>query len=259
MNLILVEESELRPDGTVRIDGRRAHHLAKVLKTKPGDKVRIGCLNGLCGQAELLAWEGGEALLQCELTDPPPARPGIDLLLAVPRPKALKRVLSTAAMLGVDRMILINAARTEKSFFQSAALEPSTVHRLFLEGAEQARDTRLPQLLLRALSPFSRVLQDELDELLGPAALRLLPHPVAPSIHDALELPSGDRRIALAVGPEGGWVPFEVDLLQAHGFCPVSLGPRILRVETAVPYLIGLIAGMKRDLRAAPPLPKMPP
>ncbi|MGZ3460670.1 MAG: RsmE family RNA methyltransferase, partial [Archangium sp.] len=55
-------------------------------------------------------------------------------------------------------------------------------------------------------------------------------------------------RVVLAVGPDGGWVPFEAELLEAHGFRPVSLGPRILRVETAVPVLLGQLALLREDI-----------
>ena len=74
---------------------------------------------------------------------------------------------------------------------------------------------------------------------LWPAATyaRLLAHPGATSSSARQPKPPA----VVAIGPEGGWVPFEVELLEAHGFRPFSLGPRILRVETAVPYVFGLL------------------
>ncbi|HZH02604.1 MAG TPA: 16S rRNA (uracil(1498)-N(3))-methyltransferase, partial [Myxococcaceae bacterium] len=239
MNLVLLEAQDFLADGTVRLAGRRALHLCKVLRVGPGDSVRVGVRGGGTGTGTVLSASLAEANLRVTLTAAPPPRPGVDLVLAMPRPKALKRILSTAAQLGVDRLFLVNAARVEKSFFTSAALEPETVDRLFREGAEQARDTVLPELSIH--DRFRPFLEEALDARVGAKALRLLPHPAAERRWAEVTLPvPRPTRAVLAVGPEGGWVPFEVELLKAHGFLPVSLGSRVLRVETAVPYLLGL-------------------
>ncbi len=178
------------------------------------------------------------------LTEPPPPRAGVDLLLAIPRPKALKRVLPAVAQLGVDRVVLVNAARVEKSYFDSKVLAPAFVEELLLQGLEQARDTRRPEVLVR--ERFRPFVEDELEDLFGTGALRLLPHPPArqPLHHVGVQRAP---RVVLAVGPDGGWVPFEAELLEAQGFRPFSLGPRVLRVETAVPVLLGQLALLRED------------
>ena len=96
---------------------------------------------------------------------------------------------------------------------------------------------------------FRPFVEDELDSLFGPDALRLLPHPPA---RQPLRAMGAERapRVVLAIGPDGGWVPFEADLLEAHGFRPFSLGPRILRVETAVPVLLGQVVLLREDIPA---------
>src|SRR5690606_24838910 len=138
--------------------------------------------------------------------------------------------------LGVDRLYLVNAARVEKSYFTSHVLHPDEAAALVTLGLEQARDTVPPQLHLRPrLRPF---VEDELPGLLADVPLRLLPHPPASTALERLPR-APEQPAALAIGPEGGWVPFEVELLEAQGFLPVSLGPRILRVEVAVPLLLG--------------------
>ncbi|HSP76963.1 MAG TPA: RsmE family RNA methyltransferase, partial [Myxococcaceae bacterium] len=88
--------------------------------------------------------------------------------------------------------------------------------------------------------------EDELEEVFGTEALRLLPHPPAERTLREVGVEAAER-VVLAVGPDGGWVPFEVELLRQHGFHPFSLGPRVLRVETAVPVLLGQVALLRED------------
>jgi RsmE family RNA methyltransferase len=237
MNLLLLAPDELLPDGTARVQGRRARHVAEVLRAGPGDTLRAGVLGGKLGTARLLALEEDGAHLALTLTDPPPSRPGVDLLLAMPRPKALRRVLAAVASLGVDRLVLLNAARVEKSYFGSPVLGPEKSAAALRDGLEQARDTRPPEV--HVFERFRPFVEDTLDGLLGPGVRLLLdpgPEPATPAI------PRG-ARVALAIGPEGGWVPFERELLAVQGFAPVSLGPRTLRVEAVLPYALGWLSG----------------
>lgn len=248
MNLLLLRDEDFQPDRTVRLTGRRALHAREILRAAQGDALRVGRLHGDLGNGEVLHIDANEVHLRVALTDPPPARADIDLLLAIPRPKALKKVLPALASLGVDRIVLVNAARVEKSYFDSKVLDPSFTEELFALGLEQARDTRPPQLHIR--ERFKPFVEDELESLLGVhAAHRLLAHPTAEQGLVDLPRPTTADRLLLAIGPEGGWVPFEVELLKTHGFTPFSVGPRILRVETAVPLLIGQLQ-LLRSLHA---------
>jgi RsmE family RNA methyltransferase len=232
MNLLLLTPDEVRADGTAQVGGRRARHVAEVLRARPGDTVRAGVLGGKLGTARLLSLEGEEVVLALTFAEEPPPRPGVDLLLALPRPKALRRILAAVASLGVDRLVLLNAARVEKSYFDAQVLAPERTRKHLIDGLEQARDTILPEVhLAPRFRPF---VEDTLDGLLGPGQRWLLhPGPDTPPLH-----PPGGR-ITLAVGPEGGWVPFERELLAARGFQPLSLGTRSLRTETVVPFALG--------------------
>jgi RsmE family RNA methyltransferase len=233
MNLLLLRPDELLADGTARLHGRRLLHAREVLRLSEGDVLRAGLLDGPLGTAELVRLGEDELVLRPSLTEPPPPRPGVELILALPRPKALRKVLPAAASLGVDRIVLINAARVEKSYFASKVLDPEMVRDLLMLGLEQARDTRLPEVLVR--ERFRPFVEDELDSL-WPDAERRVAHP------SAEEAPArGSGRAVIAIGPEGGWVPFEVDLLRAHGFTRLTPGPRTLRVEVAIPYLLGML------------------
>ncbi len=179
--------------------------------------------------------------MEVELDAVPPPRPGIDVLLAIPRPKALKRVLACTAALGVDRLVLLNACRVERSYFDSPVLQPESILEHLCLGLEQARDTRLPEVLVRRR--FRPFVEDEVDSMFS-GAERIVLHPdEAPGQGPApKDQPDTPRRRVVAIGPEGGFVPFEVELLRTRGFARCSLGPRVLRVEVVLPYVVGWLA-----------------
>lgn len=238
MNLLLLRDEDFLDDETVRLQGRRAQHAREVLRTMAGDTLRVGRLRGNVGTGEVLHVDPEEVRLNVSLHHPPPGRAGVDLLLAIPRPKALKKVLPAVASLGVDRVFLVNAARVEKSYFDSKVLDATFIDELFALGLEQAKDTVPPELVVR--ERFRPFIEDELPGLLAACPYRWLAHPVGARAPEALPRPGADR-VALAIGPEGGWVPFEVELLEKQGFSAFSPGARILRVEVAVPLLLGQI------------------
>jgi RsmE family RNA methyltransferase len=234
VNLVLLEPAELANDGTARLGGRRAAHVLDVLRAAPGERVRVGVLGGRMGEAEVLSASPGELVLRPALDRDPPAPSPISLLLALPRPKILRRVLQAAAAMGVKRIALVGSFRVERSYFGSPLLDPAALREQLLLGLEQGRDTVLPEVSVRRL--FKPFVEDELD-VLFPARTRLLAHPAERAPLEALE--PRDTRAALAVGPEGGWTAYEAGRLREGGFEPFSLGPRVLRVDAAVPYAIG--------------------
>lgn len=236
MNLILLFPDDFDEGGTVVLRGRRARHICEVLRAKVGDELIVGRVHGRAGKGTVLVVEPNEVRLSAALTHDPPPPSGLDLLLAMPRPKVFRRVLQSAAALGARRIVLVGAQRVEKSYFDSPFLEAGEIERNLVLGLEQARDTVLPEVLVRRR--FRPFVEDELESV-WPAATcaRLLAHPGGPGSG----APAAKPPAVVAIGPEGGWVPSEVELLEAHGFRPFSLGPRILRVETAVPYVFGLL------------------
>lgn len=238
MNLLVLLPDELSADGTAHLGGERLGHLREVLGVAPGHIVRAGVLGGKVGTAEVLALDSAEAVLRCTFDQPPPPRPGVDLVLAVPRPKALRRILAAAASLGVDRLVLLAAARVEKSYLGSPVLTPGRIRKHLLDGLEQGQDTMLPEVIVE--TRFRPFVEDRMDALLGPGERWLL-HPG----DDGPRQPSSDGRLALAIGPEGGWVPFERTLLEAHGFRALGFGARTLRTETVVPFALGWATGRR--------------
>jgi RsmE family RNA methyltransferase len=239
VNLLLLRPEELSADGAAVLTGRRLLHAKEVLQLAAGDVLRVGLLGGQRGEAAVVSLDGAALVLRVTLGEPPPARAGVDLLLAMPRPKALKKIVPAVASFGISRLFLVNAARVERSFFSSPFVQPAALEELLCLGLEQARDTLLPEVrVVERLKPF---VEDELDGLLGPGPLRLLAHPGAAPL--GARLAAGPKRsVALAVGPDGGWVPFERELLARRGFHEVSLGERPLRTEVAVSALLGALA-----------------
>jgi RsmE family RNA methyltransferase len=236
VNLLLLELDEIGPDGTARLTGRRARHVHAVLGAAAGERIRAGVVGGRMGEAAVLAVSADEVVLAPRLdVEPPPPAP-VALLLALPRPKILRRVLQAAASMGVKRIVLVGSWRVEKSYFGSPLLEPERMREELLLGLEQGRDTVLPDVQVRRL--FKPFVEDELDALL-PAPARLLAHPIDSRPLEASAPAAGEA--TLAIGPEGGFTAYEAGLLQARGFRAFSLGERILRVDAAVPYAMGQV------------------
>jgi RsmE family RNA methyltransferase len=236
VNLILLEERD-RVDGSfVTLTDARAAHLLNVLRVTPGQTVRVGLLDGPFGTGTVEAASDGRVTMRCRFETDTPARPRVDVLLALPRPKVMRRLWAQLAALGVGRIILTNASRVERDYFDTHVLTEPCYRPLLIEGLQQARDTRLP--LVSIHRQFRILVEDHLDELF-PSGARLVADPSGPtSIADALA--ACDARVLMAIGPEGGWNDFERSMLQAHGFLPVGLGPRTLRIDTACTALVAI-------------------
>lgn len=231
MNLLLLTEQDLTaPDRAVLRD-RRLRHMQEVHQAECGDTLRVGLLNGLMGRAQVLRLEPHEVELELSFDQPPPPPLPLTLLLALPRPKMLRRILQTVASMGVSKLILLNSQKVEKSFWQTPFLTPDAIREQLILGLEQAKDTRLPEVILeKRFKPF---VEDRLPSVVK-GTLGLVGHPGNyPACPRAVNQP-----VTLAIGPEGGWTEYEVAKLQESGLQPVQLGARILRVETAVPVLL---------------------
>ena len=238
MNLILLEPDEIQTDGTALLTGKRTRHVREVLQAREGEEIHVGVVDGALGTATILE-DAKQLRLQCALTDPVPPVPRVDLLLAMPRPKVMNRLWPVLASLGVGRILVSNAWKTERNYFDTHVLEPEHVREGLIEGLQQARDTRLPQVSIH--KQFKKLVEDELDGF-GPHAVRLVAHPGAGTFpREKLAALPREARVLMAVGPEGGWTPFELELLAAHGFESVAWGPRALRTDTACAVLLGLI------------------
>jgi RsmE family RNA methyltransferase len=231
VNLLLLEDGDLIAADRALLSGRRLKHLHEVHRAAVGDSLRVGRLDGLMGTGQLLRLDANQAELSITLDQCAPAKLPLTLLLALPRPKMLRRILQTISAMGVPRVVLLNSYRVEKSFWQTPFLEPAAIREQLILGLEQARDTVLPEIIIeKRFKPF---VEDRLPALAA-GSLGLIGHPGAyPACPRAVE-----QAVTLAIGPEGGWIPYEVEILHKAGLQPVQLGERILRVETAVTALL---------------------
>lgn len=230
MNLILLFENDFVASDVAQLRGRRLEHVIGVHRAAVGASLAVGVAGGRIGTGVVTRLDD---VLELHVTldrEPPPPLP-LTLVLALPRPKVLNRAIASATSLGVKRIFLVNAWRVEKSYWKSPRLSEENLLLQRVLGLEQAKDTVFPAIETRRL--FRPFVEDELPSI-ADGSLSLVAHPVA-----AVPCPRAvDRPITLAIGPEGGFIAQEIDSLARIGFTPVSLGARILRVETAVAALI---------------------
>lgn len=231
MNLILLFDSDFIDTNRVRLAGRRLKHILDVHRVSEGDELTVGLLNGRIGIGRVAELTNEALDLDVRYERQPPAPLPVTLILSLPRPKVLRRVLKTVSAMGVKKIYLINACRVEKSYWQSPFLEEDAVRDQLVLGLEQARDTVLPSVELR--QRFRPFVEDELPGLIA-STLPLVAHP-----GPFRSFPRSTKQpMTLAVGPEGGFIPFEIEMLLSLGFTAVSLGKRILHVEAAIPALL---------------------
>jgi RsmE family RNA methyltransferase len=236
MNLILLRAGDLVAEGRAVLTDRRLVHAREVLRAAVGDVVTVGLEGGPVGRATVAAIDAGRLELVVELAEPPPPPLDVVLAVALPRPPTLRKVLQQATALGVKRFVLFRAERVERSYFTSHGLRDEAVAEDLRLGLEQARDTIVPVVEIRP-EPFARFVRGELFAELGRGRRVLVAHPGGAAA--CPRAPIGPA--TLIVGPEGGFVPAEIERLAAAAEV-IDLGPRILRVETAVVALLARLA-----------------
>jgi len=237
LNLVLLAAEDFVADGRVRLVGRRLAHVRSVHRAQVGDELVVGLEAGQVGRGRVVRLDDAALELDVVIDTPPPAKLPLTLVLALPRPKVLNRVVAAATSLGVERIFLINAWRVEKAYWSSPKLSEANLREQRVLGLEQAKDTVLPRLELRRL--FVPFVREELPAILA-GGTALVAHPVAAADAPcAITATDAPLPVTLAVGPEGGFIAAEVESLAQVGFRPVSLGARVLRVETAVATLVG--------------------
>ena len=231
MNLVLLTRDDFRSDDVAVVGGRRYDHITRVLRAAAGDSIAAGVENGGIGTATLTRVDDDLLEMRLRIEREPPAPLPLTLIVALPRPKVLNRVIAGATSMGVKRIFFINAWRVEKSYWSSPRLSAENIREQAIAGLEQARDTMLPAIETRRF--FRRFVEDELPAIAG-GMLKLVAHP-----RTSDTCPRDVREpVTLAIGPEGGFIEQEIASFERAGFRAVTLGERILRVETAVAALI---------------------
>src|SRR5262249_13734685 len=142
-------------DDRVRLSDKRAQHIREILSAENNQVIKVGNLDGLIGNGEIIRIEDERVELRVKLKRSPPPKLQLTIILALPRPKMLRRILRTIAELGVRELILINSAKVEKSYWLTPALATETVRDYFIDGLQQSGDTILPTIKFEKLfKPF---------------------------------------------------------------------------------------------------------
>ena len=240
MNRILFEHDELGADGRVTFGGVRAEHVRTILHGEVGQPLKTGIVDGPIGTGVIERIDGGTVTVRC-VHDREALPPWIDLILAPPRPRVMKRLLPQLASMGVGRIVLVGAAKVEKAFWGAQILKDEICRPLLVDGLMQAGTTALPTIQLERA--FGKWLEGgRFEEQFAGQPDRIVAHPSDLKDLNDRKVPNGLKsaigRPVLAIGPEGGWTDDEVLRLEAHGFRRMSLGPRILRTDTATIALL---------------------
>ncbi len=232
MNIILLERSDYIAPHRVLLNDRRAQHIRDILGATIDTKIKVGEIDGLLGSGHIQSLDDNGAIeLTIELDRAPPPKLPLTIILALPRPKMLRRIIRTVAELGVRELILINTYKVEKSYWQTPVLAPEIIRGYCVDGLQQSVDTVLP--IIRCEKYFKPFVEDRLPAIAANTAA-LVAHPgTETSCPIALNQPC-----TLAIGPEGGFTAYEIEKLQQAGFDDVHLGARILRVENALTTLV---------------------
>lgn len=232
--ILLFENDFIDGPDKVRIEGRRFKHVMEVHRAKVGDTLAVGLLNDRLGTGCITSVGDHAVEMTIDLAKPAPSPLSVTLLIALPRPKVLRRLIKSCCIMGVKKIVLMNAFRVEKSFWQTPFLSEEHINSQFVLGLEQAKDTIMPEVAFE--TRFKPFIEDRLPQLIT-GTTPLLAHPRAPE-----PCPRRIRgAVTLAIGPEGGFIPYEIDSLLSSGFRLVNIGERILNVETAVPFLVSRV------------------
>ncbi len=234
MNIILFTQNEITDGISCRITGRRFDHIKRHIKGSVGYRTRIGVIDGLIGVGEIIDIDNCSFVMRIELGISPPEALPTTLIMALPRPKAFRRIIEAATSIGIKRIAVINSSNVEKSYWASPFLSNEALIERSILGLEQAIDTVLPKITLHA--SFERFISDELDILIRATK----PYIAVPHANTTADY-CNSTSTTICIGPDKGFTPYELDRFIDKKFIPFSLGKRILKVEQAVAMAIGKI------------------
>jgi RsmE family RNA methyltransferase len=232
MNILLYDKKNLNNDGMLEVKNEKADHIIKVLKLKKGSFIKTGEKNGCLGKAEILDIKNNKIIIKPHPLHNPPEPLQLTLITGLPRPKVARKVIYTAAMMGVKNIHFINCYKTEKSYWQSPYLNESEINKQITNALEQSADTVFPDIYKhKRFKPFA---EDLLPDIIGNNKGYLLD----PYAQKGFPGTCRENKSVVLIGTEGGFTDYENKKIIAAGAKPHSLGKRILRVETAVTAIV---------------------
>lgn len=232
MNLVLLEPRDFITTNTIALSGERFKHLTAIKKVSKGSQFIAGKINDNIGSAIIDSIDSTHIYATVTLNKSPPKPLPLTVVIALPRPKMLKRILHICAEMGVKEIVFINSYKVEKSYWSSPALDSATIKKQLKLGLSQAIDTQIPRVTFyKTFKPFI----EDVFPALACDRLKILGLPESP-----IPAPVGiDESSILILGPEGGFTDYENQRLIEAGCNGVTLGQRIYRLETALPVILG--------------------
>jgi len=230
VNIILFEEHELGRNLSRRDE--RTIHLLKVLHKKPGDEFEAGILGGKKGTGRIVKINlDGSIFVTVQATEPPPLRLRLRMAVSFVRPIQLRRIFRDLSSIGVSAIDLVAADMGEKSYRDTKLMLDGGAQAALVEGAVQARDTRIPEFKL--YDNIESWLKDYPWDRTDTRIPQLIAADNVRPEGSFFNLSVTTRPIVVAIGPERGWSDRERDLFEKAGFLRLSMGERSLRTETA--------------------------
>jgi RsmE family RNA methyltransferase len=232
MNIVLLKPDQIVNNDVWQIDNpRQLQHLRQHLELNVGDSLKVGIRQELRYLTEVLEISEQHIIVRPIQADTVPEKLPVHLILALPRPKVLRRIIMDAVTMGVERISLIHSYRVDKSYWQTPFLQQLDDYVTL--GLEQAGDTIAPEIqLYKRFKPF---VEDVLPTWINAERPAYVAHPYAEQ-HMPYAI---QHSCSLIIGPEGGFIPYEIELLKKNGCQAMSIGNRILRTETAVSNILG--------------------
>jgi RsmE family RNA methyltransferase len=239
VNSLIIFSDEFVTPTQVVLRGERARSVYREYHSQEGKEITIAVWQGEKGVAHLRSLAQDEVGIEIVRTEPSRPLQPIDLVVGLSRPQTIKKVIQVAAMVGVRSLHLVRTELGEKSYLTATLLDPHNLNSEVVKALEQIGEGLSPAIHVhRSFSFFCRTHLDLLGQ--GAAPVRLIAQPRARDLvcTDSFK---AQQPVVLAIGPEIGWSSGEVGQFEAHGFKPIGLGPRVMRVEIAATFLLGQI------------------
>lgn len=231
MNIVLLDPRQTESELWSITSQRQLEHLKQHVNVQVGDHLKVGIREGQRYLTEIVEVTEQAVKLKPIQIEVVPAKLPVTLILAMPRPKVLRRLMMDSVTLGVEKIILLHSYRVDKSYWQTPFLQQ--LDQYVTLGLEQAGDTVAPQIdIYKRFKPF---VEDVFPSLITADRPAYVAHPYAES-----KMPFAiEHACTIVIGPEGGFIPYEIDLLTKNGCQAFSLGNRIIRTETVISYVLG--------------------
>jgi 16S rRNA (uracil1498-N3)-methyltransferase len=238
MNRFFLSPSEWN-SASPALDGSESHHAIDVLRLGAGDRVVVFDGEGSEATAQIVAVEGKSVHLKMlQKSKSQPLACSLTLAQAVPKGKNMDLIIQKAVELGASRITPLISDRTIVQLdAQEAEKKRAKWHEIAVEACKQCGQNRIP-IIDAPRSPKAFLENGEKSELMLVASLQ----PDAKRIKSVLAENSALKSVCVLVGPEGDFTPAELALARSHGCVPVTLGPIILRTETAAIYCMSVLA-----------------